>query len=618
MRRTLTLSLCLLACGRSDPELRVADLQLRLLRVDDCRPRGEVTQVVVQALGDFPPSDENTIDVLRPSEGVRTIDRFPPQTRMVAVRASSSDWVGLGVRALEEGDTIGPLLLVPEGRSCPLADFGYVPPGAEVVPLPNGGLLVVGGEEGPLASRRVARLDPGQRMSVVLSVDDALDTRRTGHSLVVLSDRVLAIGGAGAAASGPADDAWEVYDVVAGRFTGEGGRLTTARVHAAATPLPDGRVVVAGGKLFVEGAPLASVEVLDPRTGRSEARPDLNVPQYGARLLTLDDGSVLLFGGRTTEGRGTLPWLWAWDPETESFSQLGELPPIGVWVEGYDVTSLEGGRVLLVGSAFGGNHTRQARLIEHVPPSFASYLVTELDLNIPDLTDVRVTQLDDGRVLVTGRDEASTPRAFAFDLADVNVEGRIARRALEASRVPEHLLTLADGLVAELAASGSSLRRVGPLHTFLHNPPASLTLDELVPDGPGRWSVRGGALVAETDDARLDVPTLRFADLELQLEVEAPGRGVEILLRPELAPPVRVVLRGPSSETTDGTAGPALCEAAWVAGAPVTIRRRGAELEVEGGADPRRCILEGLGERVGVGFRAPAGARLRNVRLRRL
>lgn len=618
MRRALTLSLCLIACGGPDPELRVADLQLRLLRVEDCRPQQEVTQVVVQALGDFPPSDESTIDVLRPSEGARVIDRFPAETRMIAVRASSSDWVGLGVRLLDGGDTVGPLLLVPEGRSCPLADFGQVPPGAQVAALPNGGLLVVGGQEGPLASRRVARLDAGERMSVVLGVDDALDTRRTGHSLVALRDRVLAIGGAGATASGPADDSWEVYDVVAGRFTGEGGRLQTARVDAAATRLPDGRVVVAGGKLFVEGEPLASVEVLDPRTGESQERPDLSIAQHGARLLTLDDGSVLLFGGRTGEGGGTLPWLWAWDPDAEAFRQLEDLPPLGVWVEGYDVTPLEGGRALLVGSTFGGNHTRQARLVEHVPPSFASYLVTELDLDVPDLTGVRVTALDDGRVLVTGRDEAGDPRAFAFDLGDLNVEGRVAHEALEASRAPEHLLTLADGLVAELGVLASSLRRVGPVHTFLHNPPATFALDDLVRDGPGRWSVREGALVSEAEDARLDVPTLRFADLELQLEVEAPGRGVEVLLRPDLAPPVRVVLRGPAAGETEGTVGPALCEAGWIMGSPVTIRRRGDELEVDGGANPRHCVVEGLSERVGVGFRAPEGARLRNVRLRRL
>ncbi len=613
----MMLSLCL-ACGGPQPELRVVELQLKLPRVEDCRPHTEVTQVLVQALGDFPPSDENTIDVLRPSEGVRVIDRFPPQTRLLAIRASSSDWVGLGVRALGEDDTVGPLLLVPEGRSCPLADFGQVPPGAEVAALPGGGLLVVGGEEGPLASRRVARLDPGERMSVVLSVDDALDTRRWGHRLVTLDDRVLAIGGAGATASGPADDRWETYDIAAGRFVDEGGRLTTARVHPAATRLPDGRVVVAGGKLFVEGEPLASVEVLDPRTGESEPRPDLDVAQFAARLLTLDDGSVILFGGQTADDGGTLPWLWAWDPDTEAFVQLVDQPPLGVWVLGYDVTPLEGGRALLVGSTFGGNHTRQARLVEHIPPSFASYSVTELDLDIPDLSSVRVTELDDGRVLVTGRDARGDPRAFAFDLGESNLDGRIAGQPLDASRVPEHLQTLTDGLVAELAASGSSLRRAGPLHTYLHNPPATFTVDDLVRDGPGRWSVRAGTLVAEADDARLDVPTLRFADLEIRLEVDSPGRGVEVLLRPRLAAPIRVVLRGPVGSATEGTVGPPLCEAPWLTGAPVTIQRAGDELLVDGGGGRRRCVVEGLTERVGLGFRAPAGARLRNLRVRRL
>ncbi|MEM9075206.1 MAG: kelch repeat-containing protein, partial [Myxococcota bacterium] len=516
MRTLLTSLLLLTACGGRDPEVRVAGMELRLLRAETCQPGTDVTQILVQALGDFPPSDEATIDVLRPATEPGIIDRFPPDTQLVTVRAASSDWVGIGARALSDLGEMGPLLLVPEGRSCPLADFGQIAPGARAVALPDGGLLVVGGEDGLFGSRRVMRLGPGERMATVLPVEDALDRRRAGHTLVDLGDRILIVGGSEGSASGPADDRYEVYDVASGRVT-EGGALGTSRTLAAAAALPDGRVLVAGGKAFVEMESLPTVEVLDPDAGTSTAAPDLDIAQSEAHLVTLDDGAVIMLGGAGNEAR-FLPFLWAWDPNGEALVRVDDAA-IGAWPDGYDVAVLEGGRAILVGDTVGSSQTRDARLITHLPPAPLRFSVATVTLDIPDLVNVRAATLGDGRVLVTGRDEVGDPRAFAFDLGQVNLRNEVIRDELDASRVPTHLLTLADGLVAELGLASSSLRRAEGIRTPFHNAPASFGAEFLALDAPFRWFIDAatGAVVAQTDDARADIATLRFDDVAIEL-----------------------------------------------------------------------------------------------------
>ncbi len=52
---------CAVGCA-PDADIRVAGLTLRVPNASDCRPTRTVTEIVVEAFGDFPPSDENTID----------------------------------------------------------------------------------------------------------------------------------------------------------------------------------------------------------------------------------------------------------------------------------------------------------------------------------------------------------------------------------------------------------------------------------------------------------------------------------------------------------------------------------------------------------------------------
>jgi hypothetical protein len=157
--------------------------------------------------------------------------------------------------------------------------------------LPDGNILVVGGENGrgPVCDAEI--YDPASRS---FSVGPALMTARTEHTATRLQDgRVLVVGGR---TSTELLSSSEIYDPASRSFS-PGPVLDTARAGHTATPLPDGRIVVVGGDS--EG----SVEVFDPRISafmRVEARLAAARRYHAAALLL--DGTMLIAGGNAADG----------------------------------------------------------------------------------------------------------------------------------------------------------------------------------------------------------------------------------------------------------------------------------------------------------------------------
>jgi N-acetylneuraminic acid mutarotase len=90
------------------------------------------------------------------------------------------------------------------------------------------------------------------------------------------------------------------------------GNLRASRPGAAAALLPDGRVLVAGGRAGSVGEGNArartTAEVFDPSTGRSEAIASLPEPRNEATGITLQDGTVVIVGGWLDAHNGDTPW----------------------------------------------------------------------------------------------------------------------------------------------------------------------------------------------------------------------------------------------------------------------------------------------------------------------
>jgi hypothetical protein len=221
------------------------------------------------------------------------------------------------------------------------------------------------------------------------------------------------------------------------------------------------------------------------------------------------------------------------------------------------------------------------------------------------------TGLPDGRVLVVGRDpEAGRAEARLIDPGGTRTSGEAELEPLDPSRVATHLVRLADGVVAEADADGVSLLRLD-LATPFADPSARIfpgqpnQRHEVSLDAPGSWDAEAGLLVARRDGARLDLPTSRFADARVELEVEG---AVELLLTPAGSPPLAVAIdsRGVSvgdcgMDRPDGL---------------VRVRRSGDRITLGAGGSTVECAVD-LEGRVGVAVRASTGAGIRQLAVAR-
>jgi hypothetical protein len=118
-------------------------------------------------------------------------------------------------------------------------------------------------------------------------------TWRGGASVVTLADsRVLV--------AGP-DQFAEIYDPFSSTITLTGA-MNTARTNGTATLLANGRVLVAGGQTWngSQNVSLNTTEIFDPATATFSAGPTMADGRYDHVATTLDDGRVLITGGRDT------------------------------------------------------------------------------------------------------------------------------------------------------------------------------------------------------------------------------------------------------------------------------------------------------------------------------
>jgi Ca2+-binding RTX toxin-like protein len=241
--------------------------------------------------------------------------------------------------------------------------------GAAAAPLPDGRVLVVGGRDAsghPLASAEV--FDPG--IDSFSAPFGPMSVPRAGAVAAPLPDgRVLVAGGS--AADFVTHLSAEVFNAATGTFSSAGiGSMAFPRVGAAAAPLADGRVLVAGGGYHEESSlypcDLSSAEVFNPATGSFSSAGSMTHPRSGAAAAPLPDGVLVAGGSFEPQRRGctlggnsppagspTTPWdpgssAEVFDPATNSFSSAG-IGSMSVPRIGPAAAPLPGGRVLVAG-----------------------------------------------------------------------------------------------------------------------------------------------------------------------------------------------------------------------------------------------------------------------------
>jgi len=305
---------------------------------------------------------------------------------------------GYGGRSTSAPATLG---VLPGGVES-LATLDAARYGHGAVRLKDGRILVVGG------------MGVGGPVLLAELVDPVLGTRsltpgqpihhRFGGTATLLADgRVLVSGGWNA--SGFVAMA-ELFDPHTGLFS-EAGSLKRPRAHHTATLLGDGTVLLAGGLGIL---PVLEAELFEPslRAFRSTLGRPVSTRLFHTATL-LPDGRVALVGGRSTggAGAGALASVEAYDPRTETFSLLAQLPEDRYL---HQATLLPSGSLLVTGGLGASGTRASACLIQGSVVTPTGNLQAGRQLHT-------ATLLSDGRVLIGGGWDGTDPVA-TFELYD--------------------------------------------------------------------------------------------------------------------------------------------------------------------------------------------------------
>ena len=209
--------------------------------------------------------------------------------------------------------------------------------------LSTGEVLAAGGYTGTFPTAKSELYNPNTGS---WSATGNLNVARCNYVLAVLPNgKILVAGGATSERFLGVTTSAELYDPTTGVWT-RTGSMNHARQSATATVLPNGKVLVAGGSVYINGSALTSAELYDPSTGAWTITGSLNVrrAQHTATLLAAN-GLVLVAGG----GDGYTFYTNTaelYNPSTGAWTLTGSM---SVARFGHASTQLSNGQVLAAG-----------------------------------------------------------------------------------------------------------------------------------------------------------------------------------------------------------------------------------------------------------------------------
>ena len=223
-----------------------------------------------------------------------------------------------------------------------------------------------------------------------------------GTATPLADGRVLVAGGGNAALTARAEAA--LFDPRTGAWSVTGSLIEGRRIHSTVR-LADGTVLVAGGQRGPVSSPLqalASAELYDPATGVWSQTGAMGQARYGHSATLLTDGRVLVAGGhyvRSPRSNGALHSAELYDPGTRTWTPTGPMTDARY---SHPAIPLPDGQVLVVGGYVPFTHGYGAGLAhcELYQPTTGQW-VPAGTMSTPRHSH-RATLLADGTVLVSG------------------------------------------------------------------------------------------------------------------------------------------------------------------------------------------------------------------------
>lgn len=211
--------------------------------------------------------------------------------------------------------------------------------------LPNGKVLVVGGDSAPIseafmptARNYVSGVEQYDPAAKTWTTTGNLHTARMGHTSTVLPNgKVLVVGG-WSDPNSPRTEV-ELYDT-ATHTAVAGPSPAILHLNHTATMLPNGKVLVVGGRANGQSAYVC--ELYDPASNTWIAGPTMLEPRQTHMATLLPSGKVLVLGGYGESGQSLGPELY--DPDTNTWASAAK-PSDRRWST---ATLLHSGKVLLI------------------------------------------------------------------------------------------------------------------------------------------------------------------------------------------------------------------------------------------------------------------------------
>ncbi|HET9790079.1 MAG TPA: kelch repeat-containing protein, partial [Candidatus Angelobacter sp.] len=228
--------------------------------------------------------------------------------------------------------------------------------GAAAVLLPDGRLLITGGDVAGAPATSVEVLNPDGSFTAATPMSVA----RSGHAAVLLATGDVLVTG-GRTSGGGITNSAEVFDPTSNTWTAAPG-MQEARAGHATAQLPDYSIIIVGG--VSSSGPVSAVERYSFWDGIFVHAGVLNHPRADAAVAVLGDWHVLVAGGTTIDAQGqsaTTTLVEAFDPANGVSADVVSLSSARA---GASATTLLDGRVAIIGGNNGADDLASAEIYD--------------------------------------------------------------------------------------------------------------------------------------------------------------------------------------------------------------------------------------------------------------